>query len=204
MAAGSSKRHIRQGDQLSACRAPACAAQAKSESSSRDRQRADSAEPAAIVTPVRAISCVRAKQQPVLPKPRTKAAAEMVSELRPLAVASVMPGRVISCLRRAAACAAHAMPKAKAAAEIVTEMESGLKPPPTASAMPVRAISCVRARSSSLCCPSRGQTSSRDGKRAEAAASGEHQHICQGDQLGMCAEHPPECRPSRERRQQPR
>jgi hypothetical protein len=71
----------------------------------------------AIVTPVRAISYVRAKQQPVPPKPSTKATAEMGSELKPLAAASVMPGRVISCLRRAAACAAHSE-KGKAAAEI--------------------------------------------------------------------------------------
>ena len=33
---------------------------------------------AASVTPVRAISCVRAEQQPVLPEPRVKAAAEIV------------------------------------------------------------------------------------------------------------------------------
>ena len=35
------------------------------------------------------------------------AAAEMENELKLLAAASVMPGRVISCVRRAAACAAH-------------------------------------------------------------------------------------------------
>jgi hypothetical protein len=35
----------------------------------------------------------------VLPKRRTKAAAEMESELEPLAAASIMPGRAISCLR---------------------------------------------------------------------------------------------------------
>ena len=38
---------------------------------------------AACVTPVRAISCERAEQQPVLLKPRAKAAAEMESELKP-------------------------------------------------------------------------------------------------------------------------
>ena len=110
MAAGSSKRHIRQGDQLSACRAPACAPKPRAKAAAEIESEL-TAEPAAIVTPVRAMSCVRTEQQPVLPKPRTKAAAGMVSELKPLAVASVMPGRVISCLRRAAACAAHAESK---------------------------------------------------------------------------------------------
>ena len=55
----------------------------------------------ASVTPIWAISCVRAEQQPVLPEPRMKAAAEMESELKLLAAASVMPGTAISCLRRA-------------------------------------------------------------------------------------------------------
>jgi hypothetical protein len=54
---------------------------------------------AASVMPGRAISCVRAKQQPVLPKPRTIAGAEMESELEPLAAASVMPGRALSSVR---------------------------------------------------------------------------------------------------------
>jgi len=58
----------------------------------------------ASVTPVWAISCVRAEQQRVLPWPRTMAAAEMENEL---AAASVLPGRAISCVRRAAACVAH-------------------------------------------------------------------------------------------------
>jgi hypothetical protein len=62
----------------------------------------------ASVTPVWAISCVRAEQQPVLPWPRTMAAAEMENELKLLAAASVMPGRAISCVRRAAACSALA------------------------------------------------------------------------------------------------
>ena len=54
---------------------------------------------AASVMPARAISCVRAKQQPVLLKPRAKAAAEMESGLKPLAVASVTPVWAISCVR---------------------------------------------------------------------------------------------------------
>ena len=54
---------------------------------------------AASVTPVWAISCARAEQQPVPPKPRTKAAAEMESELKLLAAASVTPDRAISCAR---------------------------------------------------------------------------------------------------------
>ena len=60
---------------------------------------------------------MRAKHRPVLPKPKAKAAAEMESELKLLAVASVMPGRVISCLRRAAACVPP-IPKGKPAAEM--------------------------------------------------------------------------------------
>jgi hypothetical protein len=55
--------------------------------------------PAASVTPVWAINCVHAEPQPVLPKPRTKAAAEMESELKLLAAASVTPDRAISCVR---------------------------------------------------------------------------------------------------------
>ena len=47
-------------------------------------------------TPVRAISCERAEQQPVLLKPRAKAAAEMESELKPQAVASLTPIWAIS------------------------------------------------------------------------------------------------------------
>ena len=62
---------------------------------------------AASVTPVWAISCARAEQQPVLPWPRTKEAAEMENELKLLAAASVTPGRAITCVRRTAACAAH-------------------------------------------------------------------------------------------------
>jgi len=53
----------------------------------------------ASVTPVWAISCVRAEQQRVLPWPRTIAAAEMENELKLLAAASVLPGRAISCVR---------------------------------------------------------------------------------------------------------
>ena len=52
----------------------------------------------ASVTPVWAMSCVRAEQQPFLPWPRTKAAAEMESELKLLAAASVVPGRAINCV----------------------------------------------------------------------------------------------------------
>ena len=53
---------------------------------------------AASVTPVKAISSVRAEQQPVPPKPRSKTAAEMESKLKPLAAASVTPVRAISCM----------------------------------------------------------------------------------------------------------
>jgi len=56
---------------------------------------------AASVPPVWAMSRVCAERQPVLPKPRTKAAAEMENELKLLAAASIMPGTAISCLRRA-------------------------------------------------------------------------------------------------------
>ena len=57
---------------------------------------------AASVTPVWAISHVCAEQQPVLPKPRTKAAAEMESELKPLAAASCPAGRSAACAEQAA------------------------------------------------------------------------------------------------------
>ena len=53
---------------------------------------------AACVTPVRAMSCERAKKQPVLPKPRARAAAEMESELKLLAAVSVSPIRANSCV----------------------------------------------------------------------------------------------------------
>ena len=66
---------------------------------------------AASVTPVRAMSCVRA-EQPVSPKPRARTAAEMMSELKLHVAASVTPVRLIvramSCMRaeyREAACA---------------------------------------------------------------------------------------------------
>ena len=110
----------RQGDQLLAPSSSLSAVHSERETSGQEVKRAEVAgggERRVSATPVWAISCVRAKQQPMLPSPRTKAAAEMVSELKPLAAASVMPGRVISCLRRAAACAAHSE-KGKAAAEI--------------------------------------------------------------------------------------
>jgi hypothetical protein len=46
--------------------------------------------------PIRAISCVRAEQQPVPPMPGAKAAAEIESKLKPLPAASVTPVRAIS------------------------------------------------------------------------------------------------------------
>ena len=65
----------------------------------------------ASVTPVRAMSCVRA-EQPVSPKPRARTAAEMMSELKLHVAASVTPVRLIvramSCMcaeYREAACA---------------------------------------------------------------------------------------------------
>jgi hypothetical protein len=48
------------------------------------------------VMPIRAISCVRAEQQPVPPMPGAKAAAEIESKLKPLPAASVTPVRAIS------------------------------------------------------------------------------------------------------------
>jgi hypothetical protein len=51
---------------------------------------------AACVTPVRAISCERAKKQSVLPKPRARASAE---HLKPLVATSVTPIRANSCVR---------------------------------------------------------------------------------------------------------
>jgi hypothetical protein len=94
---------------------------------------------AASVTPVWAISCARAEQQPVLPKPRTKAAAEMESELKLLAAASVTPVWAISCAR---AEQQPVLPKLSTIS--AAEMESELEPLVAASVMPGRAYSCVR------------------------------------------------------------
>jgi hypothetical protein len=68
----------------------------------------------ASVTPVRAMSCVRAEQRergPVPPKPRARTAAEIMSKLKLQAAASVTPVRAMSCVRaeqREAASAAQA------------------------------------------------------------------------------------------------
>ena len=94
---------------------------------------------AASVTPVWAISCVRAEQQPVLPKPRAKAAAEIESELKPLVAASVTPVWAISCAR---AEQQPVLPKLRTIS--AAEMENELEPLAAASVMPGRAISCVR------------------------------------------------------------
>ena len=75
------------------------------------------------------------------PTLRAKATAEMESELKPLAAASVTPGRAISCVR-AEQRPVPPKPRAKAAAET----ESELKPLAAASVTPGRAISCVRQR----------------------------------------------------------
>jgi hypothetical protein len=94
------ERHARQGDQLGTRRAAACATQAKSRAKAAAGMESE-LKPLAVasVTPVWAISCVRAEQQPVLPRPRTMAAAVMENELKSLTAASVMPGRAISCVR---------------------------------------------------------------------------------------------------------
>ena len=69
---------------------------------------------AASVTPVRAMSYVRAERreaQPVPPMPRPRTAAEMMSRLKLQAAASVTPVRAMSCVRaeqREAASAAQA------------------------------------------------------------------------------------------------
>ena len=94
---------------------------------------------AASVTPVWAISHVCAEEQPVLPKPRTKAAAEMESEKKLLAAASVTPVWAIS---RVCAEQQPVLPKPRTKA--AAEMESELKPLAAASIMPGRAISCLR------------------------------------------------------------
>jgi len=77
---------------------------------------------AASVAPVRAISCERAEQQPVLFKPRATAAAEMESELKPLAVASVTPVWAISCVR-AEQQPVLPWPRTKEAAEMENELK---------------------------------------------------------------------------------
>jgi len=94
---------------------------------------------AASVTPVRAISHVCTEQQPVLPKPRTKAAAEMESELEPLVAASVTPVWAIS---RVCAEQQPVLPKPRTKA--AAEMGSELKLLAAASIMPGRVISCLR------------------------------------------------------------
>ena len=76
----------------------------------------------------------------VPPKLRAKATVKIESELKPLAVASVLPVRAISRVR-AEQRPVPRKPRAKSAAE----MESEQKPLAAASVTPVRAISCVRA-----------------------------------------------------------
>jgi hypothetical protein len=88
----------------------------------RSRCKASRSRWAASVAPVRAISCERAEQQPVLFKPRAKAAAEMESELKPLAVASVTPVWAISCVR-AEQQPVLPWPKTKEAAEMENELK---------------------------------------------------------------------------------
>jgi len=158
-AAGGGERHARQGDQLGARRAAACATQAKSRAKAAAGMESE-LKPLAVasVTPVWAISCVRAEQQPFLPWPRTKAAAEMESELKLLAAASVVPGRAITCV----------------------EMESELELLAAVSVLPGRAISCV-SRAAACASQAEGKSSGRDGERAEAA--GGERHARQGDQL---------------------
>jgi hypothetical protein len=119
---------------------------------------------------------VRAEQQPVLPKPRAKAAAEMESELKPLAVASVTPVWAISCVR-AEQQPVLPWPRTMAAAE----MENELKLLAAASVMPGRAISCVR-RAAACAAHSERESSGRGVKRAEVANGGEL-HARQGNQL---------------------
>jgi hypothetical protein len=94
---------------------------------------------AASVTPVRAISCERAEQQPVLLKPRAKAAADMESKLKPQAVASVTPVWAISCAR---AEQQPVLPKLRTIS--AAEMENELEPLAATSVVPGRANSCVR------------------------------------------------------------
>ena len=115
---------------------------------------------------------MRAEKQPVLPKPRSKTAAEMESELRPLAAASVTPVGAISRVR-AEPQPVLPKPRAKAAAEMESERKSLV----LASVTPVRAMtgrSAACTPSSSLCCPQAEiKTSGRDGRQAEVAGGGE-------------------------------
>jgi hypothetical protein len=109
---------------------------------------------------------VRAKQQPVLPKPRAKAAAEMESELKPLMAASVTPVWAISCVR---AEQQPVLPKLRTIS--AAEMENELEPLAAASVMPGRANSCVH-RAAACAAHSGRESSGRDGKRAEVAGGG--------------------------------
>ena len=83
-----------------------------------------------------AISRVCAEQQPVLPNPRTKAAAEMESELEPPPAASVP---AVWAMSRVHAEPQPVLPKPRT--KTAAEMESELKLLAAASVTPDRAIS---------------------------------------------------------------
>jgi hypothetical protein len=124
-------------------------------------------------TPVRVMSCERAEKQPVLPKLRTKAAAEMESELKLLVAASVTPVWAIS---RVCAEQQPVLPKLRTKA--AAEMESELKLLAAASCPAGRSAACAEQAAHS-----ERESSSRDVKLSEAAGGGER-HARQGDQLG--------------------
>jgi len=167
---------------------------------------------AASVTPVWAISCARAEQQPVPPKPRTTSAAEMESELKPLAAASVTPVWAISRVR-AEQQPVLPKPRTKAAAEMESELEllvaasvtpvwanslvcaeqQPVLPKPRTKAAaemeselkPLATASCPAGRSAACAeqaAHSERERSGRDVKLAEAAGGGKR-YARLGDQL---------------------
>ena len=117
----------------------------------------------------------------MLPKPRARPAAEMMSKLKLQVAASARPLRVMSCVRaeqREAASAAQA--RARTAAEMMSELKLQV----VASARPLRVMSCVRAeqREAASAAQAEGENSGRDDEQAEAAGGGER-HARQGDEL---------------------
>ena len=139
----------------------------------------------------------------MLPKPRARTAAEMMSELKLQAAASVTPVRAMSCVcaeQREAASAAQA--RARTAAEMMSELKLHV----AASVTPVRAMSCVRAEQheAASAAQAKGETSGRDDEQAVAAGGGER-HARQGDELrARRAARGGQCRPSRGQEQRPR
>ena len=99
------------------------------------------------------MGCTRARR-PVPQEPKARTAAEILSELKLQAAASVEPVREMSCTRaeqREAACDAQA--EARAAAEMMIR----LKLQAAASVPPVGAMSCTRAKQREAACAAQAE-----------------------------------------------